>query len=492
MNLNKDLGRQAGAALFWRSTQLVGVKIVFLARTLVLAWLLVPEDFGLLVISTIAVDVLLSVTNLGVIPALVQRREPTERQYDTAWTLGMLRAAVISLGVFLAAPLIANLFAEPRAVNLIRVVAFRPVLEAAVSIRVAELTRNLEFRRVALIYLPEALANAIVAIALAPFWGVWALVAGALAGPAALTLASYLLAPHRPHPRFDLRAARPLIQFGRWIFFTSLAAVAGSAMVQLVIARKLGASALGLYFVAAKLALAPAEIAAEVVGAVTFPLYSRLQESAQKVAQAFRAAFVGVAALLFPICALLIALSPSLVENLLGARWEGTASVIRILALVNVVGLLGDTVSPALKGLGSPSSLLLVELVQTSLLLALIWGLADSFGITGAALAWLAAVGATQLLCGFLLLRRLPGAFSGVGPPLVAISAISLLGGLTAYVVDSAISGIYGFAAGCAAGAALMAGLLWLSDRSWRLGIADNAGLVLPRLAARLGAAAPK
>jgi O-antigen/teichoic acid export membrane protein len=361
--MSSQLGQQAGSAIIWKSIQLAVVKGIFLARTLILARLLVPEDFGLLAISLVAVDFLMSVTNLGMIPALVQRRELDERHFNTAWTIGLGRAVLIAGLVFLAAPVVATLFAEPRATDLIRVVALRPVLEAAASIKVAELTRNLRFRALTFVYLPEALINTIVSIVLAPFFGVWALIAGALAGVTAQAIASYVLAPHRPRLVLDSAAARPLIRFGRWIFVAGLIAVAGRSMLQLVISRKLGAAELGLYFLAAKLAFIPAEISSEVIGAVAFPLYSRLQANARQAAKAFRAILVVMWASLLPICALIIVLAPSLVENILGPRWEATVPLIRLLALVNVVGLLGETVVPIFKGMGQPSRLAILELV---------------------------------------------------------------------------------------------------------------------------------
>jgi lipopolysaccharide exporter len=317
--LSNQLGRQAGSAMVWKSIQMIGVKAIFLIRTLVLARLLLPEDFGLLAISMIAVDFLLSITNLGLVPALVQRREATEQQYNVAWTLGVGRALLIGAVVFLAAPLIAMLFAEPRATDLIRAMAVRPLLEAAVSIKVAALQRDLRFRRLTFIYLPEAVVNTAVSISLAPFFGVWALIAGSLAGPVTQIVASYILAPHRPQPGLDLTAMRPLIQFGRWIFLMGLVVVLGSSALQLVISRNLGTTELGLYFLAAKLAFIPAEISAEVVGAVAFPLYARLQGQVAKLVAAFRAILIGMVALLLPLCLLLIALTPALVEKRVGA-----------------------------------------------------------------------------------------------------------------------------------------------------------------------------
>jgi lipopolysaccharide exporter len=483
--MSSPLSHQAGSAMMWKSLQMVGVKAIFLIRTLVLARLLLPEDFGLLAISLIAVDFLLSVTNLGLIPALVQRQEADERQYNTAWTLGLGRAWLISGVVFLAAPLIATLFAEPRATDLIRVVAIRPLLEAAVSIKVADLTRHLQFRRLAFIYLPEAVVNTAVSIILAPFLGVWALIAGSLAGPMAQVAASYLLAPHRPKLLLDLAAVRPLIQFGRWIFLTGLIAVCGSAALQVVISRNLGTAELGLYFLAAKLAFIPAEISSEVVGAVAFPLYARLQQDAARLAAAFRAILVGLTALLMPVSFLLIALTPSLVEFVLGPRWQGTGPLIRLLALVNVIGLFGDTVVPILQGLGRPSQLALVELVQSTLLLAFIWGLTTWLGVSGAAVAWLLAVGSSQLLSLLFLRRLLPHPLRGLKRPLTLILSISLIGAAAALSLDRALPGLIGLVASGILGAGLIAALLWLSEQRWQLGLASSAALLLPKLAQR-------
>ena len=66
---------QAGFALTWRAIQLAGTKLVYFVRLLILARLLVPEDFGLLAIAMTAVGFFVSVTDLGMIPALVQGRE---------------------------------------------------------------------------------------------------------------------------------------------------------------------------------------------------------------------------------------------------------------------------------------------------------------------------------------------------------------------------------------------------------------------------------
>jgi O-antigen/teichoic acid export membrane protein len=275
--MKDKLASLTGTALVWRAIQLVGVKTIFLVRLLILARLLSPDDFGLLAIAVTAIGFLLSVTDFGMIPALVQREQINDQYYNTAWTIGLIRALMISLVVFFAAPVIAKIFAEARATVILQVLAIRPLLDAAASIKLAEVIRNLKFRSLALVKLSEALLNTFVAITLAKSFGVWALVAGALVGSTSYMVISYLLAPHRPELFLSYASVRPLIAFGRWIFLTGLIAVFGGSILNVVISRQLGAVELGLYFLAAKLAFLPAELASEVAGSVAFPLYARLQ-----------------------------------------------------------------------------------------------------------------------------------------------------------------------------------------------------------------------
>jgi O-antigen/teichoic acid export membrane protein len=209
---------KAFSALKWKAAENVAVKLLFLVRTPVLARLLSPDDFGLLAIGLVTLDIMVRLTELGLIPALVQKESPERRHYDVAWSVGVLRASIIAAGVYLMAPLLASVFGEPRATPIIQAMGLRPLLLGLASIGVADLTRNLRFQPLAVLRLSDMGTDAVVSIALAPFIGVWALVAGAIAGPLVRVVVSYLLAPRRVRLVFDRQAAAALVRFGRWIF----------------------------------------------------------------------------------------------------------------------------------------------------------------------------------------------------------------------------------------------------------------------------------
>lgn len=483
----RPLGSRAGSALAWRTTQHVGVNLVYLVRIPILAQLLSPDDFGLLAIALVALDVLLCLTDFGMVPALVQRETTEEQHYHVAWTVGLTRSLIVSAAVFIAAPIVASVFAEPRAIPVMRALAVRPLVQAAASIRVADLTRNLRFRSLAILYLMEALLNAGTSIAMAPFFGVWALVGGALAGPGAFAVASYFLAPYRPRLSIDRSAATSLIRFGRWMFAIGIIGLIGRFVLQAVISRRLGTPELGLYYLAAKIAYLPTKIADELIGAVAFPLYARLQYEPQRAARALRFVLTGMSASLLPIMGLLIVLAPSLVEDLLGARWLGTAPIIQVLAIATMIGLFGDAIDPVFKGLGQPYKVALLTAVQNALLVGLVWDMAGRYGLVGAAAAWLPATAVTQIV-GVVLLRRLfARPFEGLGKALLYVTAVTIPGVTVAYWIDRFVPGIVGLAAAAVCGATLIAVLLWLVDRRTDLGLREIVTRMFPRLAALIG-----
>jgi lipopolysaccharide exporter len=481
--MDQQLRHDAGSALMWKSVQMVGTKLIFFVRLFILARLLSPADFGLIAVAMVAIDVLVSVTNFGMIPALVQQKEAQTGHYHAAWSVGLIRALTISLVVFFGAPIIAIIVGAPDVADLVRVLALLPTIDALASIGLVELMRTLAFRQLALVDITKTLLNTVISIALAPSFGVWALVAGSLAGSFTFTIMSYVLAPYQPRLTLNWGQMRPLMRYGRWVFVTSLVAVAGSAALRVVVSRQLGPVELGLYFLAAKLAFLPTEVASDVMGGVTFPLYARLQNEAEQVAQLFRANFLTLSALLVPVFTLIAVLAPALVTHVLGERWEGTEQIIQLLAMIGILGLVTDIAVPAFKGLGFPAYVTWVEGAQSVSLLLFIYWFTDRFGLLGAPLAWFPAILGSAALGVFFLWRLLPRPFAGLAGPLLAIGLVSVVGGGATTAVYHLSPTFPGFLLAGLSGAALIFGLTWLLDWRFKLAIGHSLALLFPQIA---------
>jgi O-antigen/teichoic acid export membrane protein len=478
--------RAAGTAMLWQAFQMGGVKFLYMIRLLVLAILLNPADFGLMAIATGATNFLMNLTNFGLIPAMVQAENMDEHKYDAVWTFDLSRAVIVSALTVSFAPLIAQIFAEPRATPFIQVLAIRPLIESMISIKVAAHNRNLSFRPQAFLKIIEAIFNAIISISLAKFIGVWAMVFGMLGGMLAMVIGSYILAPYRPKIVLDWKAVQPLLKFGGWLLMTGVVAMIGSFGIRIIISRELGVDGLGLYFLAAQLAFLPSEVASEVVGTVAFPLFARLQSNLQQAARAFQAILTGLMALLYPLCALIIVLTPVLVQEILGSKWDGTVSLIQILSLVTMIGLLGDATIPLIKGFGQPYRATQIELVQSSSVILMIWFFTDRFGTVGAALAWLPAISFVQILCLYYIRDIFHDPLIDAKKPLLAIFLAMLAGAAAAYLVISLLPNIPGLILASVLSIVVTGWILWFSDHQYSLGLFRNIAIAFPQVASIL------
>jgi O-antigen/teichoic acid export membrane protein len=477
-----SLASRTGSALLWNGAGLAVTRLISLVRFVVLARLLTPEDFGLLAIAWVVIELLLTLTDTGMVTALVQRDRVDESQFDTAWTVGIVRALVVAIVLVVGAPLIAQFFGEPRAASILPPLAAAPVLAALASIKIADLTRNLQFRKLTFIRVPEAAVEAVVSIALATLLGIWALVVGVLVANLVRVALSYLVAPHRPRISFDQGAARSLFRFGRWLFAVGVLGLAGEALLRAVIARRLGTAELGIFYLAMRLVMLPLTSVESAVGSIGMPLHARLQADPARRTRALRTSLVGMLALLIPGYVLLIVLAPSLVNEVLGARWAGAELPIRVLAAGAAIRVIAAACEPMAVGIGRPQLAAALAAVRLVLVAGLGWALAGAAGLVGASVAWL--ITEVVVAIGWLLATRnmVVRPVTGLGTQVLAVLVAAAAAGLTALGLDRLLPGLPAVVVAASLGLAVAGGLLWWLDRRLGTGLAQELAGMFPAM----------
>jgi len=266
------------------------------------------------------------------------------------------------------------------------------------------------------------------------------------------------------------------------VFATALLVTATTLILRAAIARQLGSAALGVYFLAARLAFLPAEVAGEVVGAVTFPVYVQLRGTPTALRRAFQGVLTGLGAILLPISAVVVVLATGLTDQVLGPRWVGAAPVIRILAIAGVLGLLGEVAVPLFHGMGRPRLVALLEVVQLLVVGGLVGALMRPFGLPGAAVAWLAAIMASLAVCVRLLGARLGRPLAGLGRQAAAVGASAVVAAATALGISALAPGAAGVLAAGFAGVTVALVMVVLVDRRLGLGLVADLARVFPQL----------
>jgi O-antigen/teichoic acid export membrane protein len=474
--------KRAGKALVWKAAQLGTSKVIYLLGYLVLGRLLTPNDFGLVAIATVAITTVMTATETGMTNALVQATTRDREHYDVAWTIGLIRGSLVCAVLCIAAPYVAQLFGDPRATALVRLMAFLPLLNSINSPRMTDLMRELKFSRIAVVAMLAVIVEIGLSVFLAGRLGGAALIMGKLAGAATTAIASYFVAPYSPRFRPSYASAKQLIAFGRWLFAIGLTAVIADFFTKVVVARSLSVAGLGKFSLGDRLAETPTQMANESIGAVAFPLYARLKSDPPRLETAVHAHLTGLMFLLLPATGLIIGLAQSLVERVLGPQWVGTSPMIILLAIGYACEVSFNVVYFLLQSLGWGGRLFAAELTQYIVLIASVALLAGPYGLLGIGVARII----TAIVVAFAGAKAAPPMFGTIlrrtFRTAVALVIFSSLAGAAAWFGASVVPGTGGVAVGLAMGGVGYLLLVLLTDQPLKLGVRQALSLFFPVL----------
>ncbi|MAQ85206.1 MAG: hypothetical protein CMH12_18430 [Maritimibacter sp.] len=302
--------------------------LVRLGTLVVLARLITPSEFGLFAAVMTVVNISEILGNVGLAPALIQRKDIDRVDMMTAQTLSVCLATTFTVLVWLFADAIAALFVMPAIVPYLRAVAVIFFMQGLTALAKARMSRDLHFSKAAKVASASVvLGYSAVVLPLAWLgWGVWALVIAQI-GQSLVTLLLYsLYYPPLLGFRFSLSSARRLLSFGiGYSSSTAVARIAGEADY-VIVGRLLGAEALGVYSRAFLLIVQQTKRLGQTFSFVLFPVLSSIQDQQERLESGYgrsmTGAVFGAALITVPVCIL----SEWIVLLMLGPQW--TAAVV--------------------------------------------------------------------------------------------------------------------------------------------------------------------
>jgi len=361
-------------------------RIVGLISTLVLARLLVPEDFGLVAMAMSVIALVELATAFGFDVVLIQKANPERHHFDTAWTLTIaLYCGCAALIALLAVPA-AAFYKDPRLVDLMLVIAVAWGLRGFENIGTVEFRRKMDFTKEFIFFAIQRLVGFAVTIAASiAFRTYWALIIGMLASRVTSLALSYIMASYRP--RFSVSAARELLSFSKWFLVNNATLVGVVRFPHFLIGRVLGAQQLGVYTVAYDLATLPATELSSPVNRAALPGYSRMTDDKLRFKETFLDIGALVTLIALPASAGMAVVADPLVRLLLGDKWLDAVPVISILSISAAFVAATGNNGVAHLALGRPSLVTLQSFLRLVVLVVLGLALVPSYGIVGASIA---------------------------------------------------------------------------------------------------------
>lgn len=352
----------------------------------ILAHLLAPSDFGLAAVALIYIGVTGIFTDLALGAALVQRRAVTEEDRSTAFWTTLSAGIVLSLlGVGLS-PLIAAALSTPDATPLIAATSSMIFLSSLGLTQTALLTRELRFRSLELRNFTGTIFGALIALPLAfAGFGAWAIVSQAIASTAISSALVWRLSSWRPKAVFSAESFRSLGSFGGKTVIAQFLGFLTLYADNVLIARFLGTTALGIYSMAYNVMFVPVMRVAEPIQQVVFAGFAKLQADPARLRDAWLRGAVLVSSVNAAAFLGMVVVAPDFVLVVLGQKWAPAVRVLQLLSLSGVAHSFMSLNWSTMQAMGRVGTSLRLRLFSAPLIIAafvagLPWGVAGVAG----------------------------------------------------------------------------------------------------------------
>ena len=353
------------SSLFWKFLERGGVSGVQFIVQIILARLLLPEDYGVIALIVVFIAISQTFVQSGLGTALIQKKKVTDADYSSVFYLSLGVALVFYCILFLGAPAIAAFYNQPLITPVLRVLGLTLFFGAVNTIQNAVIARNFLFRKLFVSSLGAVLLSGVVGIAMAyTGYGVWALVGQQLTSIIALCAIMWFTVRWRPKLLFSLTRVKELFSFGWKLLASGLIDVTYTNLSSLVIGKLYPASMLGYYTRGREFPNVLVSNINSSIQAVMFPTYAKYQDNRPMVKQVMRRALVTSSFLVFPAMAGLAAVAEPLVILLLTEKWLVAVPFLQIFCAVYALWPIHTANLQAINALGRSDIFLKLEILK--------------------------------------------------------------------------------------------------------------------------------
>lgn len=330
--------KQAISGVSWNLAGNLLRRILHFCMGVVLARLLLPEEFGLLGMALVFTTMGMFFCHLKLSLACVVTDGVGEEHYSTVFWTSLVCSSLV-YGVFwLGAPWIAAFYGEPKLVGVVRMLSLVFPLETLLLVPYTILVKNMRFRLVTQIQIGCSLVVGLGTIFLAwRGYGVWALVLQLVLESATCFICYSLATRWRPRVLWQWTTLRSLFRISLNALGNGLMEHWGKCLDNLLIGRFLGAHPLGIYTRSYSLMFMPAKVVSPSFAGLLEPLLTRLRGDYERAGRYYLRSLSMVSLLVMPPMLLLMAGTEDFVLGVFGETWAEMIPVLRVLCILGIL-----------------------------------------------------------------------------------------------------------------------------------------------------------
>ncbi len=378
-------------SLIWKTSErFVNVGVMFIV-SLVLARMLLPEDYGVVAILQVFINLANVFISSGFATGLIQKKDASSVDFSTMFYCSLVCSLIIYGFLYFLAPIISEFYNMPLLQTVLRVFALQIPLSAFNSIQNAYVSRYMLFKKQFISTLAGALISGAVGILTAMRGhGAWALVYQSVTAVVANSIFLFALTSWKPKFEFSGRSAQSLMKYGSRILGADLSSTFFSEIRSLIIGKVYSSADLAFYMKGQQLPVMVNSNINNTVIAVLFPVFSNNSDDIQQVGNMARKSICLMSFIVFPILFGMAAVMEPLVIFLYSEKWVNCVPYGQVLCFGMAASVWGTTALQTLKAIGRSDIVLKAEIIKKPvyLLLILIGVKVSVFGLAVAMVAY--------------------------------------------------------------------------------------------------------
>jgi O-antigen/teichoic acid export membrane protein len=327
-----SLKNKAISGVVWSSLERLSVQGVQFIIQIIMARILMPEDYGIVAMLAIFLAVFQSLVDSGFSLALVQKSDRSEIDYATVFYFNIGISIILFFVLFFSAPLIAMFYETPILTSVTRIVAFNLLINAFGVVPRAKFTVLVDFKTQAKASLITIIISGAIGIWMAyAGYGVWALVFQSLLNNGIKTLLLWILSKWWPLWTFSIVSFKRLFSFGSKLLLSGLLDIIYRNLYTLVIGKRFVTQELGYYSRADQFAQFPSANLSSIISRVAFPVMCEVQQDDTQFKNVFYKFLRISTFIIFPLMIGLAALAEPFIRLVLTEKWMGIVVLLQIL-----------------------------------------------------------------------------------------------------------------------------------------------------------------
>lgn len=349
----------------WRFMERIGAQGVKLLVEIVLARLLFPEDYGVIALVTVFINILNVFVDSGLGNSLIQKKDADQLDFSTVFWFNIVFCLLLYGLLFFCAPLISNFYNRQELIPVLRVLGLQLVVSGVKNIQHAYVARTMQFKRFFFATLGGTIGAAIIGIWMAyRGYGVWALVAQQLFNVSVDTIILWITVKWRPSFQFSFIRFKRLFSYGWKLLLSHLIDKAYNDLRQLIIGRLYSSADLAQYNRGKQFPYLFISNVNKSIDSVLFPTMSKEQDDKQKVKAMTRRAIKTSTFILAPLMMGLAFIGEPLVELVLTAKWLPSVPFMRIFCITYMFYPIHTANLNAIKAMGRSDLFLKLEIIK--------------------------------------------------------------------------------------------------------------------------------